>query len=269
LYFFDLINIIYACFQPFLIGKTIDSLQNNNFLWIIVLIVACLINSAIVFFNNIDDDVVYNRIKLDYESSYYANAVKKGIPTSVIDSNVELVDNIVEFIRCFAVKYLEGICMLCATSIFIFKNFEIELQVFVFLLCFILVFVGIVTNKKQVTQLRTLYDINEERRIKIGSRSSDIFLSFLKRRYSLIISNSKKEAIGTLIIDIVSILVLAGSLFLCSRDGNMSVGLIYAGIEYIIMLIEGLNTIPEFYYDCQELLICIDKIDLHKEIDNT
>ena len=57
LYIFDFADIIYNCIQPFLIGKAIDDLLRNNFLWVFVLVVTYLINVLIEYINNIDDDI--------------------------------------------------------------------------------------------------------------------------------------------------------------------------------------------------------------------
>ena len=264
LYIFDFADIIYNCIQPFLIGKAIDDLLRNNFLWVIVLVVTYLINVLIEYINNIDDDIIYNRIKFNYRKKYYCNALNKSVSTSTIDANIELVDEVIEFVRCLVANYLESVCMLCAAMIFICKNFGFQIQVIVFSVCLILIFIGIITNKKQVKNLYALYDINEKRRIKIGSRDLDTYSSFLSKRYHLIISNSKIDARGTLTISIIRILVLSVSLFLYSREQAISVGIIYAGIEYIIMLMDGFDAIPRLYYDYKDISICVDKIDLYK-----
>ena len=95
LYIFDFADIIYNCIQPFLIGKAIDDLLRNNFLWVIVLVVTYLINVLIEYINNIDDDIIYNRIKFNYRKKYYCNALNKSVSTSTIDANIELVDEVI------------------------------------------------------------------------------------------------------------------------------------------------------------------------------
>ena len=262
LYSFDFVDSIYICIQPFLIGKAIDGLFNNDFLWLFVLIGAFLFNALMGYLNNLHDDIVYSRIKLKYRNRYYSNAVNRNVATSTIDANVELVDSIADFIRCFVADYLEKVFMLFAAMIFVFRNFGFKIQATVFLACLISIFIGIVTNKKMMPNLNALYDDNEERRVKIGSRDSNVYTVFLNKRYSLINSNSKINATGTLIISFIRIIALAGSLFYCSKEPAASIGIIYAGIEYIIMLMDGFNALPEIYYDFKDISICVHKIDL-------
>ncbi|MBR4892856.1 MAG: hypothetical protein IKZ35_02615 [Clostridia bacterium] len=264
LYSFDFVDSIYICIQPFLIGKAIDGLFDNSFLWLFVLIGAYLFNVLIGYFNNIDDDIVYNRIKLKYRNRYYHNAINRNIATSTIDANVELVDSVVDFIRCFVANYLEKGFMLFAALIFVFSNFGFQIQATVFFACLISVFIGIVANKKMIPNLNALYDVNEERRVKIGSRDSNVYTSFLNKRYSLIITNSKIDATGTLIINFIRIIALASSLFFCSKEPAASIGIIYAGIEYIIMLMDGFDAIPEIYYEFKDVSICVHKINSFK-----
>ena len=264
LYSFDFADSIYICIQPFLIGKAIDGLFDNNFLWLFVLIGAYLFNVLMGYFNNIDDDIVYNRIKLEYRNRYYHNAINRNIATSTIDANVELVDSAVDFIRCFVANYLEKGFMLFAALIFVFSNFGFQIQAIVFFACLISVFIGIVANKKMIPNLNTLYDVNEERRVKIGSRDSNVYTGFLNKRYSLIIANSKIDAAGTLIINFIRIIALASSLFFCSKEPAASIGIIYAGIEYIIMLMDGFDALPEIYYEFKDVSICVHRINLCK-----
>lgn len=262
LWCFDAIDMAYDWVQPLLIGCAIDGLINQRYIGLIILIVLYLINVVINYFNNTNDDIVYNTIKSEFRVRYYENALKRNLNTSTIEANIELVDKPVEFIRCFCVNYLNCIGMLCFSLFFILNNFSFFIKIYVVALSIVAALIGICFNKKQIPNLNKLYSIKEKQRDKIGSRNSGIYKNFLNKMYSLNIYNSIIDSKGILFMNFITVCLLAGSLFLFTKEANITLGIMYSGIEYIFMLISSFDMIPDLYYEYKDVSLCIDKIDL-------
>lgn len=261
LWCFDAIDMAYDWIQPSLIGYAIDCLINQKYMGLIILIVLYLINVIINYFNNTNDDIVYNTIKSEFRVKYYENALKKNLDISTIEANIELVDKPVEFIRCFCTNYLNCIGMLCFSLLFLFKNFSIIIKIFICFLSIVATIIGIYFNKQQIPNLNELYRLKEKQRDKIGSRNSYIYKTFLNNMYALNIHNVIIDSKGILFMNIITICLLAGSLFLFTKETNITLGIMYSGIEYIFMLISSFNMIPDLYYEYKDVLLCIDNVE--------
>ena len=152
--------------------------------------------------------------------------------------------------------------MLCFSLFFILNNFSFFIKIYVVVLSVVAALIGICFNKKQIPNLNKLYSIKEKQRDKIGSRNSGIYKSFLNKMYSLNLHNSIIDSKGILFMNVITVCLLAGSLFLFTKEANITLGIMYSGIEYIFMLISSFNMIPDLYYEYKDVSLCVDKIDL-------
>lgn len=262
LWMFDFFDIIFDCFRPCLIGCAIDGLLNKNYKGLIVFAVVFLISIGLNHINNIEDDVVYNDIKLKFRTDYYKSAIKKDVSTAVIDANLELVDEPVELVRCFFLNTVNSIVGLSASVVYMCAKLGMSIGVLVLILCLIFTWIAILFNKKQLPDLRKLLQLNETERVEVGSREANTYKKFLKNKYSLTANISKIDAKGNLWIDIVVLIILVASLLLFTNNKSITVGLIYAGIEYIDMMVSNFSLIPDIYYDYKKASIYIEKIYL-------
>ena len=56
-------------------------------------------------------------------------------------------------------------------------------------------------------------------------------------------------------------LIMVLSLLILSNKADITLGSLYAGLEYIAMLISGFSIIPDVYYDYKVTEICVKRID--------
>ncbi|MBQ2903199.1 MAG: hypothetical protein IJE48_02265 [Clostridia bacterium] len=262
LWMFDFFDIIFDCLRPCLIGYAIDGLLNKNYKGIIVFAVVFLISIVINHINNIEDDVIYNDIKLKFRTDYYESAIKKDVHTAIIDANLELVDEPVELIRCFFLNTINAIVGLFVSVVYMCANLGISIGISVLILCLIFTGIAVLFNKKQLPYLRELHQLNETERVEVGSRNPNTYKKFLKNKYSLTANISKIDAKGNLWVDIIVLVILVVSLLLFTNTKSITIGIIYAGIEYIDMIVSNFSLIPDIYYDYKKASICIEKISL-------
>ena len=262
LWCFDAADLVYDWFQPLLIGSAIDGLMNQRYRGLIVFIVLYLIDTGINYFNNIDDNKVYNNIKKEFRCKYYKKAVERNLDTSKIDSNVELVDRPIDFVRCLFVNYFNCAGMLFFSIVFILYNYSLYIGIFVFALCVVNAVIGTCFNQKQIPNVNELYNSKEKRRDKIGSRNPCVYKTFLSNIYRLDLHNSKIDSKGMLSINVITVCMLAVSLFLFTKETDITIGLMFSGIEYIFMLKSSFDMFPDLYYEYKDVSLCIDRIDL-------
>lgn len=262
LWCFDAADLVYDWFQPLLIGCAIDDLMNQSYRGLIVFIVLYLIDTGINYFNNTDDNKVYNNIKKEFRCKYYKKAVESNLDTSKIDSNVELVDRPIEFVRCLFVNYFNCVGMLLFSIVFILCNYSLYIGIFVFALNVVNAIVGTYFNQKQIPNVNELYNSKEKRRDKIGSRNLCVYKTFLSNIYRLDFHNSKIDAKGMFFINVITVCMLAVSLFLFTKENDITIGFMFSGIEYIFMLKSSFDMFPDLYYEYKDVSLCIDRIDL-------
>lgn len=82
----------------------------------------------------------------------------------------------------------------------------------------------------------------------------------MRKRHELIIKCSKINANGNIFVNIVRLLIMVSTLLILSNKDSVTVGQLYAGLEYIIMLISGFSLIPDFYFDYKDTTLCIERI---------
>lgn len=260
LWLFDAFGIIYECVEPLLLGLTIDGLIRKQYVYFIYFVLAFAFNILISYFNDVEDDIVYNTIRQKFMTDYYKVAINQEIDTGTIDANNELIEQPIEFVRCFAVNIINIIGMLLISFTYICVAFSVLIGLVALILCLIFAFIGIFFYKKQLPVKEQIYILEEKRRDSVGRRNNKTFGMFLRKRHELIIKCSKIDANGNIFVNIVRLLIMVSTLLTLSNKAGATVGQLYAGLEYIIMLISGFSLIPDFYFDYKDTRLCIERI---------
>lgn len=260
LWLFDALGIIYECVEPLLLGLTIDGLIKKQYVYFICFVLVFAFNILISYFNDIDDDIVYNAIRQKFMTDHYNVTIQQEIDIGTIDAKNELIEQPIEFVRCFVVNIINIIGMLLISFTYICVAFSVWIGLFSLISCLIFTFVGIIFYKKQLPVKEQIYILEEKRRDSVGSRNNKTFGIFLRKRHELIIKCSKINANGNIFVNIVRLLIMVSTLLILSNKASVTVGQLYAGLEYIIMLISGFSLIPDFYFDYKDTRLCIERI---------
>ena len=147
LWLFDAFGIIYECVEPLLLGRTIDGLIRKQYVYFIYFILAFAFNILISYFNDVEDDIVYNTIRQKFMTDHYKVAINQEIDTGTIDANNELIEQPIEFVRCFAVNIINIIGMLLISFTYICVAFSVLIGLITLILCLIFAFIVIFLYK--------------------------------------------------------------------------------------------------------------------------
>lgn len=262
LWLFDALGIIYECVEPLLLGLTIDGLIKKQYVYFICFVLVFAVNILISYFNDVDDDIVYNTIRQKFMTDHYKSAINQEMDTGKIDADNVLIEQPIDFVRFLAVNIINIAGMLLLPLIYICSTFSVSTGLVALVLCLIFSFLGILLYKKQLPLKQHLYMLNEKRRDSVGSRNNENFGGFLRKKHKLIVKCSKIDANGNIFVNVVRLLILASTLLILSIKDGASVGQIYAGLEYTIMLISSFSLIPDFYLDYKDTKLCIERINI-------
>ena len=257
----DIADILYECIEPLLIGFAIDDLMKKQYVGIICFAGVFLIRLIISYFSDVQDDIVYNEIKHKFKTEYFSTAVRQNTDTGTIDADAELIEEPVNFVRCLAVNIGNIVCMILTPLLYMCFTIDIWLGLFSLLGCCAFTIVGVIFNKKELPTLEKIFKFNEIRRDKIGSRDVKTYSSFLRKQHKLIEKNSRVDARGNIWVNLILLLTMVSSLLMVSNKADFTLGMLYAVLKYIIMLINGFSMIPDVYYDYKTTEICIKRID--------
>lgn len=261
LWIYDTVGIIYECIEPLLLGLAIDGLMKKQYISLMCFAGVFLTNIIIAYFNDVQDDIVYNEIKHKFKTDYFSTAVRQNTDTGIIDADTELIEEPINFVRCLAVNMGNIVCMIFTPLLYMCFKIDIWLGLFSLLGCCAFTIVGVIFNKKELPTIEQIFKLNERRRDKIGSRDVKAYSLFLRKRHKLIVENSRVDARGNIWVNLILMLIMVLSLLMLSNKVDITLGSLYAGIEYIAMLISGFSIIPDVHYDYKVTEICVNRID--------
>ena len=161
---------------------------------------------------------------------YYCEAMKNNIEITEIDSNIELVDTPIEFIRSIVVNYGDLFIKFVVSALFIFNNLSYLIGIVAIFVSVISLMISLKFNNKKLIAQDKIYAKNEKRRENIG-KGSKAYKKFLKYIYKLDIISSDIEAKSNWFINIFKMILLGTSLIIFIQDNNITAGLIFSGIE--------------------------------------
>jgi ABC-type bacteriocin/lantibiotic exporter with double-glycine peptidase domain len=225
---------------PFFLGQSIDGLASHSYIPIILL--------ASVYLTWVMIGTIRHRYDTKTYTTIYNQVVNKIVDnnpqqnTSKISAHINLTREIVDFME-FDMVYIST----AVISIFVSMVMIFSYNVNIALLCLILIIpVSIISKKygRNMASLNKKKNSELERQVDVISTKNK---QDTKRHFDMLrliqINISNKEATNYWQLQLVSLVILIGSLLIMSR-GSLQIGVLVAMWSYLLNFINALEIVP-------------------------
>lgn len=232
----DLLESLIMVVNPYIIGICIDDIAKQNYSWLIVLICLDILLGILSTINKWLDTRVYSRIIEEEANSYYSNIFSTNATDSLINSRLNLISCIPNFLETNIIHLLNMILGIIFSLFYLY--YKSKMIVFVAAIC-ISILIPIITYNFQaeITQNYKNYKTLDEKRVVcISSRNLKVFKKFINKILRIEVSNSDLDSkiyiytyflqTALLIIAIISIVNTKG----------FTIGLLLSTVTYVEML---------------------------------
>ena len=121
----DLFEALIIVANPYVIGKCIDGLLQQDIVWLIVLVVLEVLFGISRTLNKLLDTRVYSRIDKEESISYYSWTSSTGAVDSLINARLDLVNDIPNFLEMNLFQILNMILGIIISLIFLYSESKI------------------------------------------------------------------------------------------------------------------------------------------------
>ena len=228
----DLFEALIIVANPYVIGKCIDGLLQQDIVWLIVLIMLEVLFGISRALNKLLDTRVYSRIVEEESISYYSRISGTDVADSLISARLDLVNDIPNFLEVNIFQILN--VLLGIISALIFLYFESETCVFWAAISTV-VFIPWITYPFQ-TQIACnwkAYKTLDEKRIDaISTRNVKTYSDFINGILDIGVQNSDLDARIFILTHLLHIGLLVTAIWSIFNAGNFTAGLLFATINY-------------------------------------
>lgn len=226
---------------PFSIGKAIDTLQNDSYLGIYILMAVLFSILLISTSRRLYDTRVYSKIYTLLSTSVIKDQKRRTIDTSKILTRSNLIKELVDFFEHDLTEaYTAFIGVLGALIMLWYIN------TYVFIIClsviFLIYFVYSLSEKNIFNENSEL-NTELEKRLNIIREKNSLLISHFKRISKNMIRLSDIESYNYILIQILIAFVIIGALFIGVK-AKLSTGEIFAMLTYVLNFSFEVLTLP-------------------------
>lgn len=229
----DLFQSLIIAASPYIIGKCIDDLLQQKYVWLIILISLEILFGISQAANNWLDTRVYSRIVEEEHTLYYSHVVNTEEDSSLISARLDLVDDIPNFLEANAFQIFNMILGAAASLFFLYT----ESNAYIFSLAIVIsVLIPVITYpfQAQIAFNNTNYkNIDENRIASIDSRDLKTYKNFVHQILYIGIQNSDLDAKIFIFTHLLQTMLLVASILSIINTENFTSGLLLSTITYI------------------------------------
>ena len=232
----DLFEALIIVANPYVIGKCIDGLLQQDIVWLIVLVVLEVLFGISRTLNKLLDTRVYSRIVKEESISYYSWTSSTGAVDSLINARLDLVNDIPNFLEMNLFQILNMILGIIISLIFLYS--ESKICVFWAAISTV-IFIPWITYpfQSKITYNYQEYKTLDEQRVDIiSSRNITIYSSFVHKILDIEIQNSDLDAKIFILTHLLQTALLVFAIWSIFSAENFTTGLLFSTITYVRML---------------------------------
>ncbi|MBS5135684.1 MAG: hypothetical protein KHZ05_09645 [Oscillospiraceae bacterium] len=232
----DLFEALIIVANPYVIGKCIDGLLQQDIVWLIVLVVLEVLFGISRTLNKLLDTRVYSRIVKEESISYYSWTSSTGAVDSLINARLDLVNDIPNFLEMNLFQILNMILGIIISLIFLYS--ESKICVFWAAISTV-IFIPRITYpfQSKITYNYQEYKTLDEQRVDtISSRNITIYSNFVQKILDIEIQNSDLDAKIFILTHLLQTALLVFAIWSIFSAENFTTGLLFSTITYVRML---------------------------------
>lgn len=226
---------------PLGIGLSIDSLKQDNFKGLYILLAILFSILLISTIRRLYDTRIYSKIYALLCSSLIKNHKKEKINTSIIVTRSNLIKELVDFFEHDLTEaYTSLIGILAAFTMIFYLNVNI------FILCFFsIIIIGSIYKLSENSIYEKNKELNSEleKRLTVISNKNIFIIPHLKKITKNMIKLSDIESYNYIFIQILITLILVAALFIGIESG-LSTGSLFAILTYVLNFSFEILTLP-------------------------
>lgn len=232
----DLFQSLIIAANPYIIGKCIDDLLQQKYVWLIILINLEILWGISQAANKWLDTRVYSRIVEEEHTSYYSRVAKTEEDSSLISARLDLVDDIPNFLEANVLQIFNMILGVTASLFFLYT----ESKAYVFWLAIVIsILIPVITYpfQAQIACNNTNYkNLDENRITSINSRDLKTYKNFVHQILYVGIQNSDLDTKIFIFTHLLQTILLFTSILSIINTEKFTSGLLLSTITYIEML---------------------------------
>jgi len=226
--------------QPFLLGKTIDGLINQEYLWFIFLTLSYLLSVSFNYKRMVYDTKVYTKI---YNDIVFKFLKKPNIEVSTKVARVDMANHIVFVLEGYVHYYIATLVTVIGSIIFIFSENWI-IGIFISL-SFVFILVSVLLFYKKIQQSIHIKNNHDENKINAINMGFDYSVSFFNRKRKLDIFDSTIQGKNWFSANLItSIFSLFSTVILIKTTTDIKIGSVISIYSYINNFLASLLSIP-------------------------
>lgn len=226
---------------PFSIGKAIDTLQNDSYLGIYILMAVLFSILLISTSRRLYDTRVYSKIYTLLSTSVIKDQKRRTIDTSKILTRSNLIKELVDFFEHDLTEAYTAFIGVVGALIMLWY-----INTYVFIIClsviFLIYFVYSLSEKNIFNENSEL-NTELEKRLNIIREKNSLLISHFKRISKNMIRLSDIESYNYILIQILIAFVIIGALFIGVK-AKLSTGEIFAMLTYVLNFSFEVLTLP-------------------------
>jgi hypothetical protein len=253
IYMFMLLTELSILLQPFLLGKSIDSLINGGYLWLGLLAISYTLSNFFNYKRMVYDTKVYTKI---YNDIVFRFLGKSDLDDSTKIARTDMANDIVGVLEGYVHYYIATIVTVIGSISFIYsQNYKVGILVsvaFVFILSSVMIFY------KKIKQSVIVRNNNEENKVKALQQGYDQSVSFFNRRRRLNIFESTLQGKNWFLVGLIRhfFLILA-IVLLVTTSKVITIGSVITVYSYVNNFLISLMSVPvavEMYSRLSDIL---------------
>ena len=257
IYFFMLVTELSIISQPFLLGKSIDSLINGGWLWIILLFLSYSISDVFNYKRMVYDTKVYTQIYNDIVLRFLKTNNK---PDSVKIARTDMAHDIVGVLEGHVHYYIATIITIFGSIGFIyFTNWKVGLLV---TLALIVIIFAVMLFYKKIRQGINVRNNHYENKVNAIQNGYDASVSFFNRRRKLEIFESTLQGKNWFFVGMIkSIFLVLSIILLITTSNDITAGSVITIYSYVNNFLISLMSIPVAFEMYSRLNNIIERIN--------
>ena len=240
IYMFMILTELSILSTPFLLGKSIDGLMNNNWYWMVLLGISYFLSNFFNYKRMVYDTKVYTTIYNDIALKFLK---KQNVDISTKIARTDMAHDIVHVLEGYVHYYIATIVTIIGSLIFIYsENWRVGLLVS-FAIVAIIGTVFIFYKKiRQGISLRNNHYETKLQSIEKGYQSSELFFS---RRRKIEICESTVQGKNWFLVNSVKyIFLLLSIILLVTTTKNITIGSVVTVYSYVHNFLIALLSAP-------------------------
>ncbi len=232
----DLFEALIIVANPYVIGKCIDGLLQQDIVWLIVLIVLEVLFGISRALNKLLDTRVYSQIVEEESIAYYSRISGTSAADSLISARLDLVNDIPNFLEINLFQILNMILGIIISLVFLYS--ESKTCVF-WLATSTVILIPWSTHKfqSQITDNFKNYKTLDEKRVDaISSRNIKEYSNFIRGILAIVVQNSDLDVRVFILTHLLQTALLVAAIWSIFSAETFTAGLLFSTITYVEML---------------------------------